>query len=454
MTPNAALVATVLYGFWSNYSYRNALIFAACSCVAGNILYALALYYDSITMVLCGRFLIGFGSARAINRRYIADVFSKADRTAASADFVTYAAFGMAAGPGAAFGLGNVAFDQDNLLWSNVNAPGWIMLLAWLIFLIVFVLFFQEPDRSTLMNDADPPTEEEEEDEGVIDKDRPEKMEFTINRTNSGGGSEMEPLLMVHLEGGDNNNNDGNNSVWTASDLKKNTTPEDGPLYKNIPVMLTLWMYFVLKLVLEMLLSSTGTLTKHYFSWNSSRSGLFMACVAMLMFPVNFVVSRLAQQYEDRELIVGTMVMMLVSVLGFLDYFPHYTIYQYAICSIGIFVSTNSLEGVNMSLLSKTIPKAWAKGTFNSGFLATEAGTLARSVGDVLISAVAGMLGMNMLLNGLFIPLAVLCTFTLLLVYFFYEQLVVMDDDDDDDDDTNSVVSNESLRSLKSKSSI
>merc|ERR1719162_1796044 len=33
MTPNAALVATVLYGFWSNYSYRNALIFAACSCV-------------------------------------------------------------------------------------------------------------------------------------------------------------------------------------------------------------------------------------------------------------------------------------------------------------------------------------------------------------------------------------------------------------------------------------
>merc|ERR1712238_544165 len=91
-------------------------------------------------------------------------------------------------------------------------------------------------------------------------------------------------------------------------------------------------------------------------------------------FPVNVVVSRLAQQYEDRELIVGTMVMMLVSVLGFLDYFPHYTIYQYAICSIGIFVSTNSLEGVNMSLLSKTIPKAWAKGTFNSGFLATEAG--------------------------------------------------------------------------------
>jgi len=86
-------------------------------------------------------------------------------------------------------------------------------------------------------------------------------------------------------------------------------------------------------------------------------------------------------------------------------------------------------------------------------FLTTEAGTLARSVGDVLISAVAGGLGMNMLLNGLFIPMAILCAFTLLIVYFFYDQLVVTDDDDDDDD-TGSVVSNDSIRSLKSKSSM
>jgi MFS family permease len=50
-------------------------------------------------MVLIGRFLNGFGSARAINRRYIADTFSKADRTAASADFVTSGALGMAMGP-------------------------------------------------------------------------------------------------------------------------------------------------------------------------------------------------------------------------------------------------------------------------------------------------------------------------------------------------------------------
>jgi len=155
------------------------------------------------------------------------------------------------------------------------------------------------------------------------------------------------------------------------------------------------------------------------------------------------VVSRLSQQYEDRELIAAALVVMLISVLGIIDYLPNYSKYQYIIFAIGIFISTNSLEGVNMSLLSKTIPKSWAKGTFNSGFLATEAGTLARSVGDVLISTVAGML-----LNGLFTPMAVLCALTLLLVYVFYNQMEEMDDDDDDD--TESVVSNESGRSKES----
>ena len=102
-----------------------------------------------------------------------------------------------------------------------------------------------------------------------------------------------------------------------------------------------------------------------------------------------------------------------------------------------------------MSLLSKTIPTSWAKGTFNSGFLATEAGTLARSVGDVLISTIAGMFGMDMLLNGLFTPMAILCAISLLMVYFSYNQLTDMDDDDDDDEtDTESITSNGSGREI------
>ncbi len=84
-----------------------------------------------------------------------------------------------------------------------------------------------------------------------------------------------------------------------------------------------------------------------------------------------------------------------------------------------------------MSLLSKTIPKSWAKGTFNSGFMATEAGTLARSVGDVLISTVATFLGSENLLNWTFLPLAFLVLLSIRLTWKYYTKLVEHDDDED-----------------------
>lgn len=143
------------------------------------------------------------------------------------------------------------------------------------------------------------------------------------------------------------------------------------------------------------------------------------------------VVAKISQKYEDRELIVAALIVMLVSVLGIIDYLPVYSVYQYIIFGIGVFISANSLEGVNMSMLSKVIPTSWAKGTFNSGFLATEAGTLARSVGDVIISTVMGIFGTENLLDGLFTPMALFCASSLAMVYFSYSHLIDTDDDDE-----------------------
>ncbi|KAG7370477.1 major facilitator superfamily transporter [Nitzschia inconspicua] len=418
MTPNAALFATVLYGWWSNYSYRNSLIFASCSSVLGNILYALALHYNSLTMVLLGRFFNGFGSARSINRRYIADTFSKADRTAASADFVTSGALGMATGPAIAFLLGQVSFPVGNTLWSPTTAPGWVMLCLWSIYLILSILFFQEPDRSHLF---DSPKDKDIENESTT-KPTKESVPTTI----SNEISETQPFLgqdtFLRLGSGD--------SELSVSDSNERTAENEPPLWKNAAVMNSLWLYFVLKLVLEMLLSSTPTVTKYYFGWHSNITGLFMMIMALLMFPANLVVAKLSQHYEDRELIVWTLIMMMVSVLGIMSYANQYFTIQYIVFAIGIFISSNSLEGPNMGLLSKTIPKSWAKGTFNSGFLATEAGTLARSVGDILISGVEGSFGVSMLLNGLFLPMSALVFVSLLLVRRFYDQMTESDDDD------------------------
>ena len=88
------------------------------------------------------------------------------------------------------------------------------------------------------------------------------------------------------------------------------------------------------------------------------------------------------------------------------------------------------LEGPNMALLSKTLPRQWARGTFNSGLLATEAGTFGRVVGDFLISA-AGLVGLERVLNLTFVPTAVFVSAMLLVCWRLYPQLEEIDEDDE-----------------------
>ena len=395
MTPNAALVATVLYGWWSNYSYKSALAFAATCSALGNISYALALYYDSINLIMIGRFLNGFGSARSINRRFIADVYTRKERTAASAAFVTAAALGMSCGPAIASLLSAMTFSPESMLWTEETAPGWIMLSLWLAFLLLFSFYFEEPDRAHLssVSRATPSLE--------LASKNDEKIHLLEN-----GGSSSK-----HDDG--------------ESKTKKEKV-------QTVVVIMTLWIYFVLKLVLESLLSSCPTVTKYFFGWNSSKAGAFLAFLGLLMFPANMGVARLSYYYEDKELIRSFMIAILCGCVGIIAYSPqHYSVVQYIVFGVCIFIATNALEGPNMSLLSKTIPKSWARGTFNSGFLATEAGTAARSIGDVLISlgAVNGVSGM---LNYIFLQMFCLALITVLLVHKYYDRLVEDDDEEDD----------------------
>jgi MFS family permease len=419
---SAALIATVLYGVWSNYSYKSALLFAAVSSMAGNIAYAMALHYHSIELVMIGRFLNGFGSARSINRRFIADTFSRAERTAASADFVTAGALGMAAGPAIAvalgklddlgFGKGSGDSGSGGLFWNKLTAPGWVMLVLWSIFFVVAYWHFEEPDRSNLYG---------------------KKKSSQIEANNNTKNNETQRLLDTN----------------TGEDMEV-PQKKSSPLYRNVPVMMTLWIYFVLKLTLECLLSSSATLTSFYFGWGTKKTGAFLAFLGLLMFPANMGVARLSQQYQDRELILGTLMVMLVSVLGILSYSSGgYSVIQYMLFGICIFVSTNVLEGPNMSLLSKTIPKVWAKGTFNSGFLATEAGTAARSVGDVLISAAAAFRGVENLLNATFVPLLGLAAVSIWGTRICFDQMLEADEEDDDEE-PDSVNDNRNETSAKS----
>lgn len=392
MTPCAALVASVLYSWWSNHSYKNALLFAACCSVTGDILYALALPFNSVSLVILGRILNGFGGARAINRRYIADAFSRNERTAASASFVTAGALGMAVGPALAVAADIVTPIQDpteDHWWTVETAPGWMMTVLWVSFLILAFVFFEEPPRR----------------ESTKKKKAPAEMTHI---------SEEQPLI-------------GNRTKATQIEEAR----LERPFYKNIAVMATLGIYFVLKLVLECLLSSTATITSFYFGWNVTRTGILLAVLGLLMFPANMVVAVLSRRYQDRELILATQFIILAGTIGIISYSgENYSAVQYITASVCCFLGTNMLEAPNMSLLSKTIPRSMAKGIFNSGLLATEAGTFGRVVGDFVISG-AGLVGLERVLDLTFTPMAVLVSVTILATWKLYPHLEPDDDEDE-----------------------
>lgn len=379
MTAVAALVSTLLYSWWTSYSYKHALLFASSCSVIGNLLYAAGLPCQSLTLVMTGRLLTGFGSARSINRRYIADSYAPADRTAASAAFVTASALGMAMGPALASILHLATEESESVYWQPENAPGWCMLCVWLIFLVCLVWKFEDPPR----------LKERKIQQGSDDK----------------FGTKDEKTPLIH----------------TGDTV---TSTRNGPLVPcNIPVMVTLVVYMVLKMVLEAVLSSEANLTAFYFGWEGNIMGVHLTILALLILPVNFSIAYLAKWYFDRELIIGLLVAMLGGCIVIYQYQDEdYTLWQYLIGSAILFVCASALEAPNMALLSKVIPLSWRKGIVNVGLLATESGTLGRVIGDFLLAGMATN-GLENMLNEAFGAFGGIILATLAVCVIFYRRL-------------------------------
>ncbi|XP_039114109.1 SPX domain-containing membrane protein OsI_17046-like isoform X1 [Dioscorea cayenensis subsp. rotundata] len=140
----AQVFSSVYFSAWSNKSYFKPLIFSSIMLLLGNLLYALAYDLSSIAVLIIGRLLCGLDSARAVNRRYISDCVLLKLRMKASAGFVSASALGMACGPALA-GLLQTKFKIYSLTFNKNTLPGWVMAVAWLIYLIWMWISFKEP---------------------------------------------------------------------------------------------------------------------------------------------------------------------------------------------------------------------------------------------------------------------------------------------------------------------
>ncbi|XWS77126.1 hypothetical protein CRYUN_Cryun01aG0235200 [Craigia yunnanensis] len=262
----AQVFSSVYFSAWSNRSYLRPLVFSSIMLLIGNTLYALAYDLNSIAVLLVGRLFCGLGSARAVNRRYISDCVPHKLRMRASAGFVSASALGMACGPALAclfqtdFKIYKLTFNQDTL-------PGWVMALSWLVYLLCLWISFREPPQE------------------INENIMPQEVHAgsSVNYTVENGFT--QPLLLNLESKQEVQNEDQEYDDGEEDSCEKTRKPVTSIVsaYRLLTpsVKVQLFVYFMLKYAMEILLAEASVITAYYFIWSTSSVAIFLACLGL-----------------------------------------------------------------------------------------------------------------------------------------------------------------------------
>ncbi|CAN6580745.1 unnamed protein product [Malus baccata var. baccata] len=401
----AQVFSSVYFSAWSNRSYFKPLVFSSIVLFGGNTLYALAYDLSSIWVLLIGRLFCGLGSARAVNRRYISDCVPLKIRMQASAAFVSASALGMACGPALA-GLLQTNFKIYKLTFNQNTLPGWVMAIAWLLYLIWLCISFKEPAREDEVNPV---------------------QEGSNSAVNDALEKGLQQPLLISAED-KNEDEDGDQDIDESEEAPEESRQPATSIrsaYRLLTpsVKVQLLIYFMLKYAIEILISESSVVTTYYFSWNTSKVAIFLACLGLTVLPVNILVgSYISNMFEDRQILLVSEIVVCIGIVMSFHMFNPYSVIQYVSSGLIMFVSAEVLEGVNLSLLSRVMSSRLSGGTYNGGLLSTEAGTLARVVADATIT-LAGYLGESKLLNVTLLPSLVICITSIIATCYTYNSL-------------------------------
>ncbi|XP_057775704.1 SPX domain-containing membrane protein At4g22990-like [Salvia miltiorrhiza] len=401
----AQIFSSVYLSAWSNKSYFGPLVFSSLVLCAGNVMYAMAYDANSIAVLLIGRLLCGLGSARAVNRRYISDCVPLKYRMQASAGFVSASALGMACGPALA-GLLQTNFKIYKITFNEETLPGWAMALLWLLYLVLLWITFREPARET---EVDHVPQEPNTDEQVNLENGP-----------------AQPLLLKSNETEEDEEGDEEYDMSEeASEESRRPANSLASAYRLLTpsVKVQLLIYFMLKYAMEILLSESSVVTTYYFGWTTGTVSIFLACLGLTVLPVNIVVgSYISNMFEDRQILMASEIVVFLGILFSFNFIVPYSVPQYVVAGLVMFVSAEVLEGVNLSLLSRVMSSRLSRGTYNGGLLSTEAGTFARVVADATIT-LSGFVGQSKILNITLLPSLLICIASIVATCCTYNSL-------------------------------
>ena len=156
-------IGAILFGRLTFYlSTRHLMLLSTILGLLGSIFYisaqAFPIPFPGPTLIFLARFLHGIwtGAAQAVQQIYLAQVLPQKLLTTATVTLNAYACFGFVIGP--AFGLLFAEIPERKIFglgaWNQLVAPGWFVLVAGLVIVMLFVVVFDEKgDREEIMEE-------------------------------------------------------------------------------------------------------------------------------------------------------------------------------------------------------------------------------------------------------------------------------------------------------------
>uniref|UniRef100_A0A7S2XKP1 SPX domain-containing protein n=1 Tax=Attheya septentrionalis TaxID=420275 RepID=A0A7S2XKP1_9STRA len=352
--------------------FKAPLIFAALFPLLGNLLYAHGAHHSSIEMAICGRFLIGFGSAEVLNRQILANFVSPIRLVPETAKFVKCSQTGLSIGLLLGTLLGITTMDIT--LWGHrfymdsLTAPSYVMAVLWLMQLIGLLYFFQDPakhnnERGKVAADHDPGTGEtndtptaywlERNQEDGYDSDTTAMSDHagvtpdvayygalssvTEQESKPTLGSTIEVSQLMQSKKKTRRSSSSDDEVDSKTHLM---TPPEKPrrrksiwlsllkriinlIFQSVALPGAIAVLAIVKIVHEVLLSSCAIIAHRYFGWDGMGgvfAGLLLAALASLVLPTTYLVEVIANHYNERTVIKRSLVIMMMGLLVMVNY--------------------------------------------------------------------------------------------------------------------------------------
>lgn len=154
-----------------------------------------------------------------------------------------------------------------------VTAPGWLMCIAWCVYLLLIVFFFKEPMRPAPspvlrqvseknlagMDDTPQTSTLHQPLLPTLSGNFPNSLVKNLSKYQEADEQSDEQTDEEERETEDSDYGD-ERAVETVSELLKELT---------MPIKILLWIYFMLKYASELLISESSILTQYYFNWST-----------------------------------------------------------------------------------------------------------------------------------------------------------------------------------------